>query len=187
MGYLCATYICSLGINSGICLWVSSSVGTELSDITRDCGDRTSPSWTGTEDDIIARLNLFALRLSQSAQSNDPIQMTPKGTPSPTPIVVSCELPDVGAFIVEFDEFDVESGGTRFARAARPVRIWASASWKLSVSSRQIVSPPLATGVPQQYVEVPLMVFRFTIAEPPLGLISPDSSVNILVLAEQSR
>lgn len=126
----------------------------------------------------MAWLNLFALLLSQSAQSSDPIAMTPKGTPRPTPIVVSCELLDVGGDIVEFDEFDDESGGTRFARAARPVRTCASASWKLSVSSRQIVSPPLATGVPQQYVEVPLMVFKFTIAEPPLGLISPDFCVS---------
>jgi hypothetical protein len=132
-----------------------------------------SPSWTGTEEEIIARLSLFALLLSHSAQSIDPRAMRPNGTPSPTPIVVSCELLEVGAGIDEFDELDDEFGGTRFARAARPVRTWASASRKLSVSSRQIVSLPLATGVPQQYLEVPLMVCRFTIAEPSLLLTVP--------------
>jgi hypothetical protein len=180
MGYSCTTYICSLGINSGIVLLLSSSVGTELlSDITCDCGERTSPSWTGIEEAIIARLNLFALLLSHSAQSIDPMAMTPNGTPSPTPIVVSCELlVDAGAGIDEFDELDDndESGVTRFARAARPVRTWASASRKLSVSSRQTVSLPLATGVPQQYLELPLMVCRVTIAEPSLLFTVPGSA-----------
>jgi hypothetical protein len=147
--------------------------------MTHDCCERTSPSWAGTEEDIITRLNLFALLLSHIAQSSDPMAMTPNGTPSPTPMVVSCELLDVGRVFDEFEEeLDAESGGTRFARAARPVRIWASASWKLSVSSRQMVSPPLATTVPQQYVEVPLAVFRFTIADPPLLFSFPDSGVN---------
>jgi hypothetical protein len=90
---------------------------------------------------------------------------------------VSCELlVDAGAGVDEFDELDDdnESGGTRFARAARPVRTWASASRKLSVSSRQTVSLPLATGVPQQYLELPLMVCRVTIAEPSLLFTVPD-------------
>ncbi|KAF3395886.1 hypothetical protein F1880_006875 [Penicillium rolfsii] len=109
--------------------------------------------------------------------------MTPNGTPSPTPIVVSCELlVGAGAGIDEFDELDgdgdgnEESGGTRYARAARPVRTWASASRKLSVSSRQTVSLPLATGVPQQYLELPLMVLRVTIAEPLLLSTVPDAA-----------
>lgn len=155
--------------------------------MTYDCCERTSPSWAGTVEDIITRLNLFALLLSHIAQSSDPRAMTPNGTPTPTPMVVSCELLDVGTVIDEFEEeLDAESGGTRFARAARPVRIWASASWKLSVSSRQMVSPPLATTVPQQYVEVPLAVFRFTIADPPSLFTVPDLGVNIPVVVEST-
>lgn len=112
--------------------------------------------------------------------------MTPNGTPTPNPIVVSCVLLDVGAVMDEFDELDIDSGGTRFARAARPARIWASASWKLSVSSRQTVSPPLTTGVPQQYLVVPLTVLRLTIAQPPLLFTVPDLRVSLTVPVEKT-
>ncbi|GAQ46075.1 hypothetical protein AKAW_02387 [Aspergillus niger] len=125
----------------------------------------------------------FLSFLSQNAHTSEAPAMTPRGTPTPTPMAVSRpaedeeedeEAEEDATDADEFDEVHVlfpdDASVVEFASAAYPYSIFPVATSN-EFPCGQITSLPLLIGVPQQYVETPFSYRRFIIEQPPPLLI----------------